>query len=101
MEGDEREKPRAYVEHSLRPQPPHEPVVAWRCRGDHPETRETGKLNCKVTNRGAPPVYENLHQKGVITKSAVFKRTPDGVATEGLPKVGSAPGPGIGRGLAV
>jgi len=37
-----REKERensAYIEHGLRPQPSHQPVITWRRGSDHPEAR--------------------------------------------------------------
>ena len=47
----------AYIEHSLCPQPSHQPVIAWRCCGDHPESSQPGELNCVVANCRASPVY--------------------------------------------
>lgn len=83
-------------------------MIAWRRCGDHPEARQTGKLNCVVADCRASPIYQNLHQKGVVTRQIQIRKDwTEGVETEGehntgnIPKVDPVPGSDTERDLAV
>jgi len=65
----------SHIEHSLCPQPAHQPVISWGRSGDHPEARQPGELNCIVANRSASPIYQNLDWVGGVTeRSATLER---------------------------